>query len=259
MQTCKLLASTTKEMTVWRSALRRVLDDHGIFHPTFPILNMSQKELEHAALVPFRFASLLNSEGSIRPFSTRLHTTPNSINPLEDREFTQCFLVPGGRYLFTNSNDNWIDLWDLGYSPNLMIKPFPVASTEILAINSTIIDIQPTPDDVGIQLLLKLNAAQSEPFLLSFYCVSDSFPRDITLYMYRIYPQNRSPQFNIVNSLKIQPAAQLVSALSKNVFAFQHDVFITVWNFIDNSTATWSVVDEYLSVCICILAISSPC
>lgn len=78
--------------------------------------------------------------------------------------------------------------------------------------------------------------------------------------MYRIYPQNRSPQFNIVNSLKIQPVAgQLVSALSNNVFAFQHDGFITVWNFIDNSTATWSVVDEYFSVRIYILAISSHC
>jgi hypothetical protein len=151
LQTCKLVASATRQRTVWLEALRRVSVVNGVFWSTFPLEEMSDRALEHAATSPSRFTKLLmKSETTPHPFATRLlntHPRGSLVLELED-----CRLVPGGRFLFTRSGDSVIHLWDLGYTSEAMINPFPIASVEGARLQ--LLDLHPTGDDVGIRMLL---------------------------------------------------------------------------------------------------------
>jgi hypothetical protein len=57
-----------------------------------------------------------------------------------------------------------------------------------------------------------------------------------------------SPKFTYVHPLTDQPISLLTSALRQEIFAFHHDAFITVWNFVKYSSVTWSVPEELSSV-----------
>ena len=102
---------------MWLAALQRVCIDHGAFIPSFPFENMSVKELEHAALTPSRLVDRLRNDSCDEALE------PEMILPFEplDSEAPQpyrcdqLYLVPGGRFLFTESARNGqIALWDLG-------------------------------------------------------------------------------------------------------------------------------------------------
>jgi hypothetical protein len=80
---------------------------------------MSDVELEHAALAPHRWISLCStfakqhpndSDAVLRPSKKRIIRNPHSFD-------ANIFLVPGGRYLVSNSFDRTC-VWDLGYTSN---------------------------------------------------------------------------------------------------------------------------------------------
>ena len=101
IKTCKALQATTRRHVVWMAALRRVCLDNTLFLPSFPISDMSDLELENAAMAPRRWIELcgalmrqhLNDPGAILspPQATRI------IDAIEiDYATTDLFIVPGG-------------------------------------------------------------------------------------------------------------------------------------------------------------------
>ena len=86
----------------------------------------------------------------VQPFVTRVLTSPSSKTADEDA-FEDCTLVAGGRFLITKSVNAVVHLWDLGFSCEAMIKPFPLASLMVDAME--ILAIQPNDDGFAIRLL----------------------------------------------------------------------------------------------------------
>ena len=114
IKTCKALELATRKRIVWVVALHRLCLDNTLFLPSFPIPDMSDLELERAAMAPRRwleFCGVLQKQLSndfsevIRPRTTRI---------IEDANKSQFFIVPGGRYLVT-AGYYGLFVWDLGY------------------------------------------------------------------------------------------------------------------------------------------------
>ncbi|KAG6908056.1 hypothetical protein DXG01_006362 [Tephrocybe rancida] len=153
-QTSKYINSSTKDRSVWIEVLRNVCCTHGVFEPSFDLKKMTQAEIEHAALCPFRFGYLLTKRrpSYIKPRATRLLNN-------DDETVVDMHLIPGGRFLLTQTDDSNIHLWDLGYSPASVIKYLPIASLKPqLAVqpgqSREINSIQPTK--VGFSFFLIL-------------------------------------------------------------------------------------------------------
>lgn len=101
---------------------------NGLFLPTFPLADMSLKELESAALAPYKWRSVA---ARAYPHTQELPAHSHLFSPMasdssatddgepgeeDDYDLRSVFLVPGGRYLVTFAW-RWIAVWDLGFSP----------------------------------------------------------------------------------------------------------------------------------------------
>ena len=123
IKTCKALQPCTRQRVLWEleAALRRVCIDNTLVLPSFSISDMSDSEIEKAAMGPRRWIELcgafekhhLNDPGAILcPRSTR---TINDLFPTEvDYNLSDFFIVPGGRYVVSSLPDG-ISVLDLGY------------------------------------------------------------------------------------------------------------------------------------------------
>jgi hypothetical protein len=137
-------------------ALHRVCLDNGLFLPSFPISDMSDLELEKAAMGPRRWIELcgayekqhLNDPAAILcPRATRII---NDCFPIEvDYEATDFFIVPGGRYLVSYSPDG-ISVLDLGYTSSADCKL--IASVGPPEGGYDICKVQATPDGMGLAI-----------------------------------------------------------------------------------------------------------
>ncbi|KAG6815190.1 hypothetical protein H0H93_010625, partial [Arthromyces matolae] len=119
-QICKYMYSATQERTVWYKALQNTCYDNGLFLPSFSMATMTLKYLEHSALAPMRFLALINDHETqkfqeLKPMKIRIleprvdRVTANRVREV----FKKIFLVPGGRFLMTQSQQR-ICVWDIG-------------------------------------------------------------------------------------------------------------------------------------------------
>ncbi|KDR79816.1 hypothetical protein GALMADRAFT_61953 [Galerina marginata CBS 339.88] len=127
-QTCRTLLSITKLRTVWVNALRSVMQNYFITEDTFPLQTMSLPMLEHSALSPRRFISLMEKSDnrqleptSTRVLSPRLTNREKATHGLSDTgHLHDMILAPGGRYLATiadcDGDSSHFTIWDLGLS-----------------------------------------------------------------------------------------------------------------------------------------------
>ena len=113
--------------------LKAVCEEDRIFLPTFPLAQMSSKELEVAASGPARFASSMmcygrpRAEGSenaaahevhimatnVPQYKRTCHLDSSSTASLDWKSNHSLFLVPGGRFLILQMTKG-VQLWDLG-------------------------------------------------------------------------------------------------------------------------------------------------
>jgi hypothetical protein len=112
-KTCKALELATRKRIVWATALRQVCHDNTLFLPSFPIPNMSDSELEWAAMAPRRWIELCGT------FQKQNSNVNKMLHPRSPRiikhaaNYLELCIVPGGRYLVSVGND--LSVWDLGY------------------------------------------------------------------------------------------------------------------------------------------------
>ncbi|RDB27801.1 hypothetical protein Hypma_002159 [Hypsizygus marmoreus] len=228
-KTCKYLQYASLERTVWLTALRQVCETHGIFKATFPLTDMSNRALEHAALSPSRFIAYMCKE-SPQPFVTRILQSRSFSDPTgtwKEGNFVDLMLVPGGRFLITKSTQGVIHLWDLGFASDTIIQPFPIASI-VNQIPKAIKAMQPTTDGSGLRLILL-----EEP------------PTGPELQVYVIYPMETAPSFKVTVSLKLPTIQFNGFGFAQGILAFQLDNIAVVWDFVTDSIATWNAKTRY--------------
>ena len=162
-ETSRVLCIVTKLQIVWINALRRVCLMHGINLFTFyPLENISQIELEHIALSPFRFIKYakdnIASEGDIKSVKTRFLESrlPPVFSTDENIPFNcvTLFLIPGSWFLLTDTIRHGVALWDLRVHAGIPIKLSPL---EVLptARGSFVSVTNPTPDGLGVYVCIE--------------------------------------------------------------------------------------------------------
>ena len=117
IKTCKALELATRQRIVWVAALHRVCLDNSLFLPSFPIPDMSDLELERAAMAPHRWTELCGSgvfQG--RRVSKKMYPRTRIIKDA----VKSLFIVPGGRFMVTAGNG--VSVWDLGYVSTVECK-----------------------------------------------------------------------------------------------------------------------------------------
>ena len=143
---------------VWIAALHRVCLENVLFLPSFPISDMSNLELEKAAMGPRRWIELcgaiekrkLNDPGAIlRPRSTRI--IDDSLATGFDYEDADFYIVPGRRFLVIYLL-NRISILDLGYTSSADCKLFASVELEVEGgpFSQQIHYIQATLDGMGL-------------------------------------------------------------------------------------------------------------
>jgi hypothetical protein len=127
---------------------------------------MTDHELERAATAPFRWTVLSCSkdrgeDGNLpvrmaRSIDNLIGTlnAPPRHEFLEPEDFTNLYLVPGGRYLVIDGKD-CLSVWDLGYVSDddaefANGEPNRMWTTEVNDIEDFL--VHPTPDGQGIRI-----------------------------------------------------------------------------------------------------------
>lgn len=133
-QTCATLYQLSKLRTVWINALHSIMKRHSISEATFPLQTMDLPLLEHAALSPHRFLSLLEKSNgtSIRPFAIRVlsprltNTEKEKYGIFDNDGLYDIYVESTGRYLASLSayeSFTLFTIWDLGLCSKDAIKP----------------------------------------------------------------------------------------------------------------------------------------
>jgi hypothetical protein len=129
------------------AVLRRVCLDNTLFLPSFPIPDMSDLELERAAMAPRRWIELCSAFQK-KNSDLSMILQPRTTRFIEDGANSELIIVPGGRYL-VNSGEG-LFVWDLGYVSTadckLVASVRPGDEFEFCVV-------QATPDGNGLVIL----------------------------------------------------------------------------------------------------------
>jgi hypothetical protein len=135
-------------------ALHRICLDNTLFLPSFPISDMSDSELENAAMGPRRWIELCGKFEKVhRDLDHNVILAPRTTKIIDHPLFTKAhyldfFLVPGGRYLVGFSS-NGISVFDLGYTSSADCKLIASVGPEGGSDDCV---VQATPDGMGLTI-----------------------------------------------------------------------------------------------------------
>jgi hypothetical protein len=132
------------------AVLYRVCLDNGLFLPSFPIPEMSDLELERAAMGPHRWIELCGAFQMQHSNDTSEMLPPRTTRIIRDKDdmFDEIFIVPGGRYLVTVGYS--VSVWDLGYVSTVDCKLVASAGR---GISFDFCMVQATPDGKGLVII----------------------------------------------------------------------------------------------------------
>ncbi|KAJ6514537.1 hypothetical protein DFH09DRAFT_1432646 [Mycena vulgaris] len=199
----------------------------------------SAPQLEHAATSPARFIAHLSKvipvDDFIPAFSTRIFQPrlPKA-SPADSLlgQVSPMRLIPGGRYLVTSSDTARVSVWDLGFSPATVISPYPLVSIVLSEAPAEFL-IQPTKDHKGFRLVV-------------FYTLSNTL---VEVMVFEFYPARPKPTFICIakrrnlNSLELK-----ATALTQDIFTYHHELLVTIWNFVEDASATVHVYQPLLDI-----------
>ena len=130
------------------TALRRVCLDNILFLPSFPISDMSDLELERAAIAPRRWLELCNAFKTQHSDDSNNMPHPRTTRVIDHDDSAIFFIVPGGRYLVTAGDGLYV--WDLGYVSTVDCN---LVASVGLEIEFEFLEVQATPDGKGLVIL----------------------------------------------------------------------------------------------------------
>ena len=157
IKTCKALQPSTRQRVVWVAALHRVCVDNTLFLSSFPISDMSDLELEKAAMAPRRWIEFCGTFEKQDPNDPSTILCPRATRFIDDSPATEfnynnsdIFIVPGGRYLVITSSES-ISVLDLGCTSSSDCNL--IASVGVEGGYKNFI-VQATPDGLGLTIFL---------------------------------------------------------------------------------------------------------
>jgi hypothetical protein len=130
------------------AALYQICLANTLFLPSFPVPDMSDLELERAAMAPRRWIELCGAFQKQHSNNISKILYPRTTRIIKDAANLHLSIVPGGRYLVTAGNGLFV--WDLGYVSTVDCKL--VASVGLGNIYESCA-IQTTPDGKGLVIL----------------------------------------------------------------------------------------------------------
>ena len=139
------------------AALHRVCVDNTLFLPSFPISDMSDSEIEKAAMGPRRWIELCSRFQEDRHNDDCVVLCPRATRVIDDSFSTEhfgtgLFIVPGGRYLVGYTDDS-ISVLDLGYTSSADCKIIASVELEVKYPDHNICFlVQTTPDGMGLAI-----------------------------------------------------------------------------------------------------------
>jgi hypothetical protein len=147
-KTCKALELVTRKRIVWVNSLHRVCHENTLFLPSFPIPDMSNLELERAAMAPRRWIELCGMfpEDQKKDSSEILHRRTSRSFEVVGQWHT--FIVPGGKNLVTGGKG--LSVWDLGYVSTVDCK---LVASVGLKYDSEFLEVQATSDGKSLVIL----------------------------------------------------------------------------------------------------------
>ncbi|KAF8958154.1 hypothetical protein BDZ97DRAFT_1842780 [Flammula alnicola] len=244
-KTCKTLYSASHRRIVWLDALNRVMEEHGLFKPTYHLDSMTDSQLEQAALFPWKFSFMVNTSNGV-PLRPRAHRI--LVNSLmnddterieqaqreDGRDFATIMLVPGGRFLLTTSDaysvGSYVKLWDLG-QPGTRLLPVLVATT-VLESHCVVYATAPTQDGLGIRIVSTFDAEnqmQADPYKIK---------------VHEIFPVSPSPVFREIGAIKVRRHLTCLSICGDRIIFTIFGIalrpsFVVVWDFVRHLTSTF--------------------
>ena len=147
IKTCKTLELATRKRIVWMSVLHRVCIDNTLFLPSFPIPDMSDLELERAAIAPHRWIELCSGFQKQQSNDSSEMLSPRTTRIIKD-VINSLYIVPGGRYLVIVGDGLFV--WDLGYVSTVDCK---LVASVGLGDDFEFCMVQATPDGKGLVIL----------------------------------------------------------------------------------------------------------
>ena len=130
------------------AALHRVCLDNALFLPSFSIPDMSDLELERAAMAPHKWLELCNAFQKQNSNASISMLYPRTTRIIEHGDSSQFFIVPGGRYMVTAGEGLYV--WDLGYVSTVDCK---LVASVGLENEFQFLVVQATPDGKGLVIL----------------------------------------------------------------------------------------------------------
>ena len=130
------------------AVLHRVSLDNTLFLPSFPIPDMSDLELERAAIAPRRWIELCASGAFQKEHSNEFSEMLRPRTRIIKDTVKSVFIVPGGRYLVTAGNG--LSVWDLGYVSTVECK---LVASVGLGDDFEFCVAQAAPDGKGLVIL----------------------------------------------------------------------------------------------------------
>ena len=153
IKTCKTLEIATRRRVVWVAVLYQVCLENTLFLPSFPIPDMSDLELEKAAMAPRRWIELWGAKKQHpNDFDARVHPQTTRFIKHVDPE-SRLFLVPGGRFL-VHSTSKDLFVWDLGCDTSADSDCKLISSVGLKDFSWTCFKVQATSDGMGLIILL---------------------------------------------------------------------------------------------------------
>ena len=151
IKTCKALKLATRQRIVWVAVLHQVCLNNTLFLPSFPISDMSDLELERAAMGPRRWIQFCGASQKQHSNGFSETLQPRKIRALNVKEGDKSYfyIVPGGRYLVTAGDS--LSVWDLGYVSTVDCEL--VASVK-LERYCHFFEVQATPDGMSLVILI---------------------------------------------------------------------------------------------------------
>ena len=115
MQVSKHLHTILTDRSVWCSILRDTCIKEELFQPSFPMDEMTLRELQHASLAPSRWRQRISSaiiQTDLETFYASLDLPSDHIK--QPLMLPDTFPIPGGRYLISVFHCPHIGIHDLG-------------------------------------------------------------------------------------------------------------------------------------------------
>lgn len=249
--------------TVWTITLREICIRDALFFPSYPVEEMSVKQLMRACLAPDLWNERIRTGPGLKDSGVQtLSSEPLESDPLEGAQrdsYNRVYFVPGGRYLIDHAGGR-LRLWDLGL-PSIFREEEANAQEPRIVTSILITDPSQVSDDEGGMELDTDGGGQAtiefvvcpsrDGMRLRVWVVpgpstvKGGVSMSCTSSVYEIDLGSHQPDFTLMSSLTVLTPVWSVLwgdlSMRDDTAIFHSLDYIIVWDFCDSKAKAWRV------------------